>query len=108
MTGVQALERLHPGLPMTPGKVERREFEYKRHGTCACILSRDVVTGQVLAPTIGPTRTEADFLTHVQGVVATDPTARQWHVVVDNLDIHRSASLVRWVAAEWTWTPNWA
>lgn len=98
LTGVQALERLHPGLPMAPGHVERREFEYRRHGTCAFILSRDVATGQVLAPSAGPTRTEADFLAHVQGVVATDPTARRWHLVVDNLDIHRSASLVQWVA----------
>ena len=48
-----------------------------------------------------PTRTEADFLAHVQAVVATDPTRHaQWHFVVDNLDIHRSASLVRWVADE--------
>ncbi len=99
LTGVQALERLHPGLPMAPGHVERREFEYRRHGTCSFILSRDVVSGQILAPTAGPTRTEADFLAHVQGVIATDPTARRWHVVVDNLDIHRSASLVQWVAA---------
>jgi hypothetical protein len=98
LTGVQALERLHPGLPMVPGHVDRREFEYVRHGTSAFILSRDVVSGQVLAPTAGPTRTEADFLAHVQGVVATDPTARRWHLVVDNLDIHRSASLVHWVA----------
>lgn len=103
LTGVQALERLHPGLPMAPGHVERREFEYRRHGTSSFILSRDVATGQVLAPTAGPTRTEADFLAHLQGVVATDPTARRWHVVVDNLDIHRSASLVQWVAdvSEW-------
>lgn len=100
LTGVQALERLHPGLPMTPGKVERREFEYIRRGTCAFILSRDVVSGQLIAPYAGPTRTEADFLAHVQAVVASDPTARQWHFVVDNLDIHRSESLVRWVAAE--------
>ena len=100
LTGVQALERKHAGLPLAPGKVERREFEYIRHGTCACILSRDVVTGQVLAPTLGPTRTEADFLAHVQGVVATDPQARQWHFVVDNLNIHQSEALVRWVAAE--------
>ena len=85
---------------MAPGKVERREFAYLRHGTCAAILSRDVVTGQVLAPTLGPTRTEADFLAHVQGVVATDPQARQWHVVLDNLNIHQSESLVRWVAEE--------
>lgn len=98
LTGVQALERLHPGLPLAPGHVERREFEYVRHGTSAFILSRDVATGQVLAPTAGPTRTEADFLAHLQGVVATDPTARRWHIVVDNLDIHRSASLVQWVA----------
>ena len=98
LTGVQALERKHPGLPMAPGKVERREFEYIRHGTCTFILSRDVVTGQVLAPSAGPTRTEADFLAHVQGVVATDPQAPRWHVVADNLDTHRSASLVQWVA----------
>jgi hypothetical protein len=100
LTGIQALERKHPGLPLVPGKVERREFEYIRHGTCAGILSRDVVTGQVLAPTLGPTRTEADFLAHVHGVVATDPSARQWHFVVDNLNIHQSEALVRWVAAE--------
>ena len=100
LTGVQALERKHPGLPMVPGKVERREFEYIRHGTCSFILSRDVVTGQILAPPGAPTRTEADFLAHVQGVVATDPSATRWHFVVDNLNIHRSESLVRWVADE--------
>jgi transposase len=100
MTGVQALERKHPNLPLTPGKVERREFEYIRHGTRSFILSRDVVTGQVLTPTCGPTRTEADFLAHVQAVVASDPSASRWHFVLDNLNTHRSESLVRWVAAE--------
>jgi len=107
LTGVQALERRHPGLPLAPGHVERREFEYRRHGTCSFILSRDVVSGAVLAPTAGPTRTEADFLAHVQGVVATEPAAR-WHFVVDNLDIHRSASSSagsrpRPTSAPWTW-----
>ncbi len=100
LTGVQALERRHPGLPMAPGQVERREFEYIRHGTGSFILSRDVATGQLLAPSAGDTRTEADFLAHVQAVVATDPTARRWHFVLDNLNIHLSESLVRWVAAE--------
>ena len=100
MTGVQALERKYPGLPMQPGKVERREFEYIRHGTATFILSRDVATGQVIAPHAGQTRTEADFLAHLQAVVATDPTAWRWHFVVDNLDIHVSESLVRWVAEE--------
>jgi len=100
LTGVQALERKHPGLPMVPGHVERIEFEYLRHGTCAFILSRDVVTGQVVEPYAGPTRTEVDFLAHLQQVVASDPAVVRWHFVVDNLDIHRSASLLRWVAAE--------
>jgi transposase len=98
LTGVQALERKQPGLPLAPGKVERREFEYIRHGTRAFILSRDVVTGKLLAPYAGPTRTEDDFLAHVQAVVATDPLVTRWHVVCDNLNIHQSESLVRWVA----------
>lgn len=100
LSGVQALERQQPGLPMQPGHVERREFEYIRHGTATFIFSRDVVTGELLAPHAGPTRTEADFLAHVQAVVASDPTAQRWHFVVDNLNIHLSESLVRWVAAE--------
>jgi hypothetical protein len=100
LTGVQALERLPPGLPMASGKVERREFEYIRRCTCAFILSRDVVSGKLIAPYAGPTRTEADFPAHVQAVVASDQESQQWHFVVDNLDIHGSESLVRWVAAE--------
>jgi hypothetical protein len=100
LSSVQALERKHPGLPMAPGKVERREFEYIRHGTATFIFSRDVATGHLLAPQPGESRTEADFLAHVQAVVATDLTAHRWHFVVDNLNIHLSASLVRYVAAE--------
>ncbi len=98
LTGVQALERKHPGLPLAPGKVERREFEYVRHGTRSFILSRDVVSGHLLAPACGPSRTEADFLAHLQAVVATQPEARRWHVVCDQLNTHQSESLVRWVA----------
>jgi transposase len=98
LTGVQALERKHPGLPLAPGHVQRREFEYERHGTRCFILSRDVVTGKLLAPSCGPTRTEEDFLAHMQAVVATDPLVTRWHVVCDNLNIHQSEALVRWVA----------
>ncbi len=98
LTGVQALERRHPGLPPAPGKVERREFEYVRHGTTTFIVNRDVVSGQVVAPSCGPTRTEADFLAHIRRTVATDPAATRWHFVVDNLNIHQSEALVRLVA----------
>ncbi len=99
LTGVQALERKHPGLPPAPGKVERREFEYVRHGTVTFILNRDVATGRVITPSHGPTRTEEDFVAHIKQTVASDPTATRWHFVVDNLNIHQSASLVRYVAA---------
>lgn len=99
LSGVQALERLHPTLPMRPGQVARQEFEYVRHGTATFLLSRDVATGQVLAPVAGRTRTELDFLAHVQGVVATAAEALRWHFVADNLNIHCSEALVRWVAA---------
>jgi len=98
LTGVQALERTHPGLPPAPGMVERREFEYVRHGTTTFIVNRDVVTGAVVAPSCGPTRTEADFVAHIRKTVATDPAATRWHFVVDNLNIHQSEALVRFVA----------
>ncbi len=96
---MQALERKHPGRPLAPGKVERREFEYVRHGTVTFILNRDVVTGQVIAPSHGPPRTAEDFVAHVRQTVASDPAATRWHFVLDNLNVHQSAALVRYVAA---------
>jgi hypothetical protein len=98
-TGIQALEPLHPSLPMQPGLVERREFAYLRHGTQCLIANFEVATGQVVAPTVGPTRTEADFVAHVDQTVATDPTA-EWVFIVDNLNTHQSASLVEWVTTQ--------
>jgi transposase len=97
MTGIQALERIAATLPVKPGQVECREFEYKRHGTTTLIGNFHVVTGQLVAPTLGPTRTEADFVRHVAQTVATDPEA-SWVFVVDNLNIHAAEGLVRWVA----------
>jgi transposase len=97
MTGIQALERIAPTRPMRPGRVERREFEYIRHGTQCLIGNFDVVTGEVIAPTVGPTRTEEDFAGHIKRTVATDPEAT-WIFVCDNLTTHCSESLVRYVA----------
>ena len=98
MTGIQALERTHPTLPMGPGRVERREFEYIRHGTQTLTANWDVAQGGVVAPTIAPTRTEADFVAHIQQTVETDPKTVRWHFVADNLNVHQSESLVRFVA----------
>lgn len=100
LTGVQALERKHPDLPLAPGKVERREFEYIRHGTQSLIINFDVATGRVDAPSCGPTRTEADFAEHIQRTVDADPATKKWHFVTDNLNTHKSEALVRYVAAE--------
>jgi len=100
MTGVQALERKQPGLPMCPGKVKRREFEYIRHGTLSFICNFDVARGELVACTASKTRTEKDFVEHIKRRVASDPLTRQWHFVSDNLNIHLSETLVRYVAEE--------
>jgi transposase len=97
MTGIQALERIAPPLPVGVGQTECREFEYVRHGTLTLIGNFHVVTGELLAPSLGPTRTEADFVQHVRQTVNTDPQA-SWVFVVDNLNIHASETLVQWVA----------
>jgi putative transposase len=98
MTGIQALERKAPDLPMRRGKIRWREFEYIRHGTQSLIASFDVASGQVIAASVGQTRTEADYLAHVQQTLATDPLAKKWHLTMDCLNIHQSESLVRCIA----------
>jgi len=98
LTGVQALERKHPDLPMQPGHVLRREFEYVRHGILSWFFNFDVVSGQVIESSFGPTRTEEDALAHIQRLIASDPTVTKWHLIQDNLNIHQSESLVRWTA----------
>ncbi|MBA2393074.1 MAG: transposase [Ktedonobacteraceae bacterium] len=100
LTGVQALERKHPDLPMRPAHVLRREFEYIRHGTLSWFINFDVATGQVIAPSWGTTRNEEDALTHLQRLIASDPHASKWHIMLDNLNIHQSEALVRWVAQQ--------
>lgn len=97
MTGIQALERVAPTSPMKPGRAERREFEYARHGTVTLIGNFHVVTGELIAPTLGPTRTEEDFVAHIERTIDLDPDAR-YVFVLDNLNIHGSAGLVGLVA----------
>jgi transposase len=96
-TGMQALERLYETKPVRPGLVERVEFEYIRHGTLCLMANFEVATGRVISPSIGPTRTEADFVAHIERTIDTDPGAA-WIFVADQLDTHRSAKLVELVA----------
>jgi transposase len=99
MTGVQALERVAPTRPMKPGHPEQREFEYIRHGTQSMIINFEVATGQIITPTIGDTRNEADFVAHIRQTIVSDPDGA-WVFVLDNLNTHQSESLVRLVAEQ--------
>ncbi len=96
-TGIQALERKHPTRPMISGRVELREFEYIRHGTLALIANFEVARGQIIVPSIGPTRTEEDFAIHIEQTIASDSEA-EWILIMDQLNTHKSESLVRLVA----------
>ena len=84
---------------MAPGKVERREFEYLRHGTLSFIVNFEVATGRVATVFAGPTRTEDDLVKHIQRTVEGSPLTVKWHFVVDNLNTHQSNPLVRYVAS---------
>jgi transposase len=96
-TGIQALERKYPDVPMGPGRVQGREHEYVRHGTLCLTANLEVWCGCIVSPTLGPTRNEQDFAAHVEQTVGADPLAG-WVFIVDNLNTHQSESLVRYVA----------
>ena len=98
--GIQALEREHPTHPAEPGGVqskERQEHSYDRHGTLCLIANFEIATGKVVSPTLGPTRTEEDVVTHITQTIATDLQGT-WTCVVDQLNTHQSAGLVELVA----------
>jgi hypothetical protein len=96
-SGIQALEREAPTLPMLPGKVERREFNYERHGTTNLFGNVQVATGEIIAPKLCETRTSEDFADNIDQIVSTDPTAG-WIFVCDQLNTHMSVVLVMLVA----------
>ncbi len=94
-SGMQALER--EITAMTSNYVERQDNSYERHGTQCLIANFDVATDEILSPTIQETRTEEDFEKHIKKTIETDPEAK-WVFVVDQLNTHKSESLVILVA----------
>lgn len=98
MTGIQALERKSADKLMKPGQPVKREFEYIRHGTQTLIASFDVGSGKIVHESIGQTRTELDFVSHLQQMIQANQKVKKWHLVMDCLNIHQSESLVRWIA----------
>ncbi len=96
-TGIQAKEHLRPSKPVKPGSVEKIEEEYVRHGTLSLIASRNITTGEIVAPLVRPTRTENDFVDHFREVVSNNPSAN-YIFIMDQLNTHKSESMVKYVA----------
>jgi hypothetical protein len=97
-TGMQILQRRYPTQPVQPGKPEKREHEYIRHGVRALLASFVVPTGQ-LVWNLGQTRTNADWAAHLTNVVHQLPAMQRYDWVVDNLNTHWSVDVCRLVAA---------
>src|SRR6266436_2013981 len=95
-TAIQALDRLDPVLPLSPGRAERHGFEYYRHGTLSLYAALDVKTGKVQGMTAAR-HTSQDFVAFLEGLVARTVWARQIHVVLDNLSAHKTKEVERFL-----------
>jgi transposase len=96
-TAIQALDRLDPVLPLSPGRAERHGFEYFRHGTLSLYAALNTKTGEVLGKTVERHTSEA-FVAFLSDVVTSQPVGRQIHVVVDNLSAHKSKRVREFLA----------
>jgi len=94
-TGIQALDRTQPGLPLRAKRPRTWTNEYVRHGTQALLAALDIATGRVIGH-VRNRRTSANFLRFMNDVVAAFP-GRQLHVILDNLNIHTNAAAQRWL-----------
>ena len=97
-TAIQAIERHTARAPKSKGWHQRREFEYKRHGTTTLIAATKVENGNLLNYTVGPTRNEKDFKDFIIETVDKLPPSDKVIIIADQLNTHLSASLVEWIA----------
>jgi transposase len=88
-TAIQALDRLDPVLPLSPGRAERHGFEYYRHGTLSLYAALNTKTGEIVGQTV-PRHTSEAFVDFLQDIVDTQPRRREIHVIVDNLSAHKT------------------
>jgi hypothetical protein len=88
-SAIQALDRLDPVLPMSPGRAERHGFEYYRHGTLSLYAALNTRTGEVIGKT-ADRHTSEEFVAFLSDVVASQPRGREIHVIVDNLSAHKT------------------
>lgn len=97
-SAIQALDRLQPVLPLTPGRAERHGFEYYRHGTLSLLAALNTQTGEVLGQTV-PRHTSAVFVDFLADVVATQPRRKEMHIILDNLSTHKTKQVAQFLAA---------
>jgi transposase len=88
-TAIQAQDRLDPVLPLSPGRIERHGFEYRRHGTLSLYAALETATGRVHGKTTAR-HTSQDFVAFLEEVVAQCPADQQIHIILDNLSAHKT------------------
>jgi transposase len=110
-TAIQALDRIDPVLPLSPGRAERHGFEYYRHGTLSLYAALNTYTGEVLGSAV-PRHTSEEFVAFLDAVVATQPRRREIHIIVDNLSAHKTQRVRTFLAAHPTvhlhYTPTYS
>lgn len=97
-SAIQALDRLDPVLPMSPGRAERHGFEYYRHGTLSLYAALEVRTGKVLGKT-APRHTSAEFIDFLGEVIASAKWAGEIHIILDNLSAHKTKAVAEFLEA---------
>jgi transposase len=97
-SAIQALDRLDPVLPLSPGRAERHGFEYYRHGTLSLYAALNIQTGEVLGKT-SARHTSAEFVDFLGQVVASQPCGREIHLIADNLSAHKTKHVFSFLEA---------
>jgi len=97
-TAIQALDRLDPVLPLSPGRAERHGFEYYRHGTLSLYAAFNTKTGEVLGKTAAR-HTSAEFVAFLTDIVVNQPRGKEIHVIADNLSAHKTAKVKEFLEA---------
>jgi transposase len=88
-SAIQALDRLDPVLPLSPGRAESHGFEYFRHGTLSLYAALETRSGEILGKT-AKRHTSAEFVSFLEEIVASQPTGKEIHVIIDNLSAHKT------------------
>src|ERR1700675_385959 len=96
-TAIQALDRLDPVLPLSPGRAERHGFEYYRHGTLSLYAAFNTKTGEVLGKT-AQRHTSAEFVAFLADIVAHQPKGKEIHVIADNLSAHKTKQVEQFLS----------